>query len=76
MLRKGQRFTLNGRTYRVVYVTDLRAHCVACSKRHVTVTDKHGRTRSFDATEDGTLNISPDSCLDLCSTSNQKGHPR
>lgn len=67
MLTVGQRFTIGATTYRVVHVSDLRAHCIAERRREVTITDKNGRTRTFTATTAGTLDISPDSPVELLS---------
>lgn len=61
VLRKGQRFTLDGTSYRVAYVTASRAHCISVSRQSVTI---GGRT--FLATSSRTLDLSPNACPDLC----------
>ena len=68
MLRKGQTFTLNGHPWRVAYVTPCRAHCVSTRRTVVTIPAR-GRTpaRTFTAPVRQTLDISPDSPLDLLS---------
>ncbi len=73
MLTTGDRFTLSGVPYRVAYVNPGRAHCTSMRKRVVTVTDKHGKTRSFTATTSDTLDISPDTMPELL-TLLAKGH--
>ena len=65
-LRRGQRFTLGQKTWRVAYVNVSRAHCVCVTKRVVQVVDKRtGAVRSFKATAQGTLDISPNSELSV-----------
>lgn len=65
MVKRGQKFTLGGETYRVVHVGFGRAHCVSTQTRVVTVTDRKGKQRTFTATSDHTIDISPDSPLEL-----------
>lgn len=66
MVTRGQEFTLGGETYKVVSVSFGRAHCVSVQTRTVTVTDKKtGRSRTFTATSDHAIDISPDSPLEL-----------
>jgi hypothetical protein len=66
MLSRGQRFTLNGLRWRVVYVTPSRAHCVASAVRVVTVRDRRtGAQRSFQAARVHTIDISPNSCVEF-----------
>jgi hypothetical protein len=63
-LRTGQTFALLGIRWRVAYVNESRAHCVATTKHTVTVRSK-GRTRTFNATDRKTLDISPNSIVTL-----------
>ena len=66
MLRRGQRFTIGAQRWRVAYVNACRAHCVSESTRVVTVLDQRtGADRTFTATSAATLDISPDSQVDL-----------
>ncbi len=67
MIKKGQTFTLGGTRYKVAYVNQSRAHCVATDTRHVTVTDAKGETRTFTAASSRSIDISPDTPLDLLS---------
>jgi hypothetical protein len=61
VLKKGQRFTLDGTSYRVAYVTASRAHCISVSRQPITI---GGRT--FLATSARSLDLSPNACPDLC----------
>lgn len=65
MLTKGQTFVLNGTRFKVAHVSSCRAHCRAMKVTTVTVTDKHGRSRSFEAHSTQTVDISPDTPLDV-----------
>ena len=66
MLKRGQRFTIGGAKWRVAYVNFSRAHCVSEQQRTVSVTDpKTGEPRTFIATSQQTMDISPDSQLEL-----------
>lgn len=66
MMRRGQWFDLNGHRFRVVSVSESRAHCVATVREAVTVNDrKSGGTRTFEATRRITLDISPNSAVEL-----------
>jgi hypothetical protein len=66
VLRKGQSFTLNGLRYRVQAVSPCRAHCVATVKTPVTVTNrKSGTSITFVRTSTKTIDISPDTPLDV-----------
>jgi len=59
-LRRGQRFVMAGRRWRVVYVNASRAHCVATVKEPVT-----RGARTFLATRRLTLDISPHAAVDV-----------
>lgn len=58
-MKRGDRFTLAGLRYRVVYVSACRAHCVATDKVTRTIKSKDGTTRTFKAKRRATLDISP-----------------
>lgn len=65
-LRRGQRFDMDGRKWRVASVSESRAHCVATVKQLVTVNDrKTGGTRTFAAERRITIDISPNSAVEL-----------
>ena len=65
-LRRGQKFQLGAHRWRVVYVNDSRAHCVAVVKQPVTVNDrKTGGTRTFTAERRISIDISPNSAVEL-----------
>jgi hypothetical protein len=63
-LHRGQRFALGPHRYRVAYVNDSRAHCIATVKQPVTVRGKDG-TRTFTAERRITIDISPNSAVEL-----------
>ena len=65
MLHPGNTFLYSGLRYRVVHVSELRAHCRAITTRHVTLTDRHGQTRTFIGTVNATLDISPNTPLEV-----------
>lgn len=73
MLRKGQTFPAAGQIWRVIYVTSWRAHCRATSRRTVTVTDKKGKVRTFNAISTDTLDVSPNTEPSLMYELAQKG---
>lgn len=60
MLRKGQRFSMGGKLWRVEYVNASRAHCVTSETRIVTV-----RGRSFTAHQRRYIDISPNAGVDV-----------
>lgn len=65
-LRRGQRFQMGGRRWRVAYVNASRAHCVATVREPVTVNDRRrGVTRRFHAERRITIDISANSAVDL-----------
>jgi hypothetical protein len=65
-LTRGQKFPMNGHVWRVVSVSELRAHCIATVKEPVTVNDrKSGGTRTFVAERRITIDISPNSAVEL-----------
>lgn len=65
-LRRGQRFQLGAQKFRVAYVNESRAHCVGVVKQSVTVNDrKSGSARTFEAERKVTIDISPESAVDL-----------
>jgi hypothetical protein len=66
-MKKGQRFRLNGTTWRVVYVNASRAHCICEVVRTVTVTGKDGHPRQFTARTSKAMDISPTTPLDVLS---------
>lgn len=74
MLRKGQTFPASGQVWCVVYVTAWRAHCRATSRKVVTVTDKKGKVRTFNALSTDTLDVSPNTEPSLLTELAQKGH--
>lgn len=59
-MTKGQRFTLNGHSWKVVYVNASRAHCVCLDTQQVTIGN-----RSFTAHSTRTMDISPSSAVDV-----------
>lgn len=66
MLRRGQRFSIGDRKYRVAYVNESRAHCVSVTKQSVTVNNrKSGLSRTFEAERKVALDISPESAVEL-----------
>lgn len=66
MLRRGQRFSIGAQRFRVAYVNESRAHCVGVAKQSVTVNDrKTGGTRTFTAERRITIDISPESAVEL-----------
>jgi hypothetical protein len=66
-LHRGQRFRLNGVQWRVAWVSDLRAHCIATVRKPVTVNDRRtGLKRTFQAKRTVSIDISPNSAVDLC----------
>jgi hypothetical protein len=67
MLTKGQRFQMAGQRWRVVYVNASRAHCVATVREPVTVRTRYGPPHTFEATRRLTIDISPNSAVDLFS---------
>lgn len=65
-LRRGQRFEMGGRRWRVAYVNASRAHCVATVREPVTMNDRRrGVTRTFQVERRITIDISPNSGVDL-----------
>lgn len=60
MLMKGQRFRLAGHSWRVVYVNASRAHCVCTETQAVVI-----KGRTFQAHVSRSLDISPDSAIDV-----------
>jgi hypothetical protein len=65
-LLRGQKFTMGGHRWRVVSVSESRAHCVATVREPVTVNDrKTGDTRTFQATRKITIDISPNSAVEM-----------
>lgn len=73
MLRPGQTFNLEGTTWRIVHVSDLCATCRACKAKVVTVTDKHGKARTFTAQSTRYIHISPGTPLEVLAEFEQKG---
>lgn len=66
-LHRGQRFQMNGVRWRVVWVSELRAHCIAIVRKPFTVNDRRtGRKRTFQAKRVVSIDISPNSAVDLC----------
>lgn len=65
VLYRGQRFQMGGRRWRVLFVSECRAHCIAVVREPVTVHDRHGRPRTFTATRRITIDIAPTSGVDL-----------
>lgn len=65
LLKKGQRFTVFGQRWKVSYVNASRAHCVCVEKEIVTVTDKTGADRTFEATRRRSMDVSPNTNVDL-----------
>lgn len=69
LLHVNQRFKMGGHRWRVVSVSPCRAHCVAVVRRPVTVPDrKTGGQRTFMATRRLTIDISPQSAVELLAT--------
>lgn len=64
-LTRGQNFILGAHRWRVSYVNASRAHCVATVRELVTVRDGRGGTRTFEATRRITIDISPNSAVEL-----------
>jgi hypothetical protein len=65
-LTRGQRFQMNGHKWRVVSVSESRAHCIATVRQPVTVNDrKSSGTRTFVAERRITIDISPNSAVEL-----------
>jgi hypothetical protein len=60
MLRKGQRFIMDGHTWRVLYVNPSRAHCACVDRQTVTI-----KGRSFLAHSTKTTDLSPDTCVEV-----------
>lgn len=66
LLQRGQRFTMGGRRFRVLYVNASRAHCESLVRVPVTLRDAHsGAARTFTATRRVTIDIAPTSAVDL-----------
>lgn len=66
MLRRGQKFGMGGHRWRVAHVSDSRAHYIATVKQPVTVNDrKTGGTRTFTAERRISIDISPNSAVEL-----------
>jgi hypothetical protein len=66
MLKKGQKFTIGNAKWKVAYVNNSRAHCTSENTHEVTVTDKAtGEPRSFMAHSTATMDISPNSDVDV-----------
>ena len=66
MLRRGQRFVMGGKQWRVASVSECRAHCVAVIKAPITVHDcRRGTERTFDATRRISIDISANSAVDV-----------
>lgn len=64
MLRAGDKIRIGSETWRVLYVNFSRAHCV--SERREVVTLKDGeQVRTFTAASQKTLDISPDSAVEV-----------
>jgi hypothetical protein len=59
-LRRGQRFEMAGRRWRVIYVNASRAHCEAVVREPVTI-----RGRTFQATRRIALDISANAGVEL-----------
>lgn len=65
-LRRGQRFQMGGRRWRVIHISQSRAHCEAVVREPVTINDRRsGSSRTFHATRRITIDISPNSGVDL-----------
>jgi hypothetical protein len=65
-LRRGQRFQMNGHQWRVAWVSELRARCIATVRKPVTVNDRRtGGKRTFQAKRLVSINISPNSAVDV-----------
>ena len=70
MLQAGQRFKYDDKVWRVLYVNPCRAHCKCESKKAVTVKGIDRQTgedteRTFQTTAGSTINIAPDSFVQL-----------
>ena len=61
MLRPRQRILIGGKPYKVSYVTATGAYVIPLSRKTVTITDRNGRTRTFQTTDGEALVISTDS---------------
>lgn len=72
-LTRGQKFDLNGHRFRVESISESRAHCVATVRELVTVRDGKGGTRTFEATRKITIDISPNSAVELLGV--ERGSP-
>lgn len=65
-LHRGQRFRMNGLSWRVLYVNASRAHCLATVREPVTLRDtRTGLLRRFDATRRITIDIAPTSAVEM-----------
>ena len=63
-LRRGQRFSWAGGEYRVLYVNESRAHCMAVHKQIRQFTDRNGKTVAFQGAR-AILDISPTTSIEL-----------
>lgn len=63
-LRRGQRFTMAGRRWRVLFVSECRAHCEAVIRQPVSVMTSSGNVRTWTATRRITIDISPNSAIE------------
>lgn len=64
-LHRGQKFTMGGKRWRVLWVSELRAHCEAVVREPVTLRDRDGSQRTFTAERRITIDIAPTSAVDL-----------
>lgn len=72
MLRPGDRFELNNKTWRVIHVNASRAHCASESKEQVTQKEWNKKTqdyklRTYTVTSRDTIDISPNSVVEVLS---------
>ena len=60
----GVKFWHDGLVYECLAVNECSARCLAVTTRDVTVTDKHGQTRSFTAKSGRTVHLAPTSLVE------------
>jgi hypothetical protein len=58
-MKRGDRFTLGGRRYRVLYVNACRAHCEAIVKERRLVQTRRGEAKTFIVKRRVRLDVAP-----------------
>ena len=46
-IKEGMLFFHDDKRYKCIAITESAAICIPCEKKHITITDKHGKVKSF-----------------------------